>query len=708
MKKAVLALALALTVWGCAGLSRDYRLGQTAESNQRYDEAIQYYEKAAREHPNETAYRLALIRAKSASSMAHLAKARALAAAGKKKEAGAEYGIALFYDPRNVTIYNEMKALEAPPAKKEALSQDLIEPRVKLKAPAEKLNLSFRAPIDLRAIFDTLSKISGVSFVYDKDFRPMSLAVDLTGKDLEQAVSYLCATSQNFYRVIDEKTILISPDNFQKRLQYELVAIKTFYLSNINAQDVQNALMQVVKSPNKIPIIQVDKTMNSITIRDTPQVLALAGKLLRQWDKAKPEVIIGVEIMEVSRTRLKQVGLDFNTSSLGFRLTPSSSDSGSFISLNDLNLGKLSSYQIATPQAVLDFLESDDRTKFIAQPRIRGVNGEEIKYLVGQKVPIVNSTFTPIFAGGSNAQPITSFTWENIGIELTLKPRIHLEKDVTIEVSVKITALAGNSSIADIPIIATREIKNMLRLKDGETNLLAGLLRNEERKSIRGIFGLKDIPILGQLFSSDQTIIDQTDIVLTLTPHIVRSLSMTPEDSQALWVEPDSLAGLAAAAQGGQAEGGVPEQATETPQAEPGEMGADAVYISPASLEVPKDREFRVNVEVTTEKEINNMSLNVTFDSQVLKLKDIVEGGITKQLGEKAPFLKVVNQGSCSLGFSSPSLGAGFKGQGVLAVLVFQALAPGETSVEIASSSAMGISGQAVALDRGGAQVVVR
>jgi general secretion pathway protein D len=711
MKKIGIVLALAMAVAGCVTISHDYQLGAAAEMNKQYDMAIKYYDQAALENPKEAVYRLALFRAKSAASLLHLQNARTLAAQGKKKEAMVEYGIALSYDPRNRAIAVEMKALEAPALKPEKPAITVAEAPVKLKGSGEKLSINFRAPVSLKSILDTLARASGVTFIYDETYRDINLAVDLTGKDLDQAVNYLCVASKNFFRIVDEKTVIIAPDNFAMRQKYELLVIRTFYLSNINAQDVQLALVNMIKTQTKIPTIQVDKSLNSITIRDTPQAIALAEKLLRAWDKSQPEVIIDVEMMEVDRNLLRNLGIDFSNTTLSVELNPAISPGSAtgWLNLSGLKLGSLASYEISNPTATIQFLEGDSHTKVIAQPRIRGVAGEEMTYLVGQKVPIPTATYTPIMAGSTTAQPIVQYNLEPVGISLKLKPRVHLEKEVTIEVEIKISSIAG-SGYANIPIINTREIKNVIRLKDGETNLLAGLLQDQEVKSISGISGLKDIPLLGNFFSSTQTTITQTDLLLTITPYIIRTLPLTDEDAKPVWVDPNNITGVSAAGQGA-AVAGVLDQGgvTENPRPEPGEdTGSDALYLSPASFEIPKDREFRVNVELASEKEIGNMSLNIGFNPQYLKLKEVIEGGVVKPLGGQARFVSIPTDSGCTLGFSGPTLGQGFKGQGILAVLVFTAVNAGDTTVSIGSYSAVGTTGQSIILSTGESRILVR
>jgi general secretion pathway protein D len=377
-----------------------------------------------------------------------------------------------------------------------------------------------------------------------------------------------------------------------------------------------------------------------------------------------------------------------------------------YFPLNGLDLGDLANYQATVPSVVVQFLGSDSDTKIIAQPKIRGLAGAKLEYVVGQKVPIVNSQFAAIAAGGLQTQPIVNYTLTDIGITIKMTPRIHLEGEVTLEIELTISSIAGEG-IAGIPIIANREIKNTVRLKDGETNLLAGLLRDEERLVKGGIVGLKDLPLIGGLFSTSQKTIEQTDVVLTITPHIIRSIQITDEDTKPLWVDPDNLSGVTGT--GGALRDSREEAAVaEEPPAQPEDAGGSVVYLSPASFEAPRDREFRMNIELSSEKEIGNASLVLTFDPQILKLKDVLEGGGLRQLGEKVPFLKNISGGTCTIGFSSPPGGRGFKGRAVLAVLVFTSVSPGQTSLGFTSATAGTPMGQAIVLQTGEASVSIR
>jgi general secretion pathway protein D len=711
MKRTVVVpiLVLILAAAGCATFSPDYRQGVKAEMSMNYDEAVREYQKAALEHPNDPVYRLALIRARTMASLSAMHGARMLAAQNKKTEAEAAYKKALAFDPQNTLAAAELKALLAPPEKPEKPGERLAAGPVQLKGASEPVDLSFRNEVSLKSVFQTLGRVTGVNFLYDDTFRDTNIAIDLTGKDLLQAINFLCVATKNFPRIIDTRTVIIVPDNVQKRMQYELNAIRTIYLSNIDASETMGRLLQIVRSQYKAPQIQIDKALNSITIRDTPQAVALAEKLIRSWDKAKAEVLIEIEVMEVSRLRERNLGIDLSNGALGVQFVPEGIDAKGFFPIQGVDFGDLANYQMTVPTALAAILSADSDTKIIAQPQIRGVSGEKIEYVVGQKVPIVNSQFVATAAGaGVNTQPIVNYNLQDIGITIKMTPRIHREREVSLEMELTVSSIAGTGT-ADIPIIANREVKNVVRLKDGETNLLAGLLRDEERRSVGGITGLKDLPVLGNLFSATQKTIDQSDVVMTITPHIIRELEITEEDMQPLWVDPENLSGMTGGASLPGRGAVTPEEraaAAEQPAEE--EPGANGVYLSPASFEAPRDREFRINAELSSDREVGSGSFVVTFDPRVLKLKDVLEGGGLRQLGEKVPFIKSISGGTCTFGFSSPPGGPGFKGRGVLAVLVFTSVGPGQTSIGFASATAGTPMGQAITLETGEASVSIR
>ncbi len=715
-----LSLALACLVLGaCVTFSPYYKAGVQAELGRQWDEAIAAYERAALENPREAVYRLALLRTREAASLVSLQTARTLAAEGKKDEALAAYRKSLAYNPFNRQAAEELAALTAPPPEEPKPTPPPYEPPIKLKVPTTPVRLKF-TEASLKSIFMALGKNAGVNFIYDEQFRDRALTIDITDRSFEQALGFLCMASQSFYRVVDERTVLIVPDQPMKRLQYETNLVRTFYLSNLNAPDIVNVLNTAVRSPLKAPQIFADKNLNTITIRDTPNVVALTERLLKAWDKPPAEVLIDLEIMEVSRIKLRQLGLDLSANVLGLRYNdqPSANEqtASNWFNLKGLKLTESGNFEINLPTAYLQFLESDSDTKIIAQPRLRGVGGQNIEYLVGQRVPIVNSQVVPIAAGGIGTQPITNFTLQEIGINLKIKPRIHFEKEVTLEIDVEISSIAG-TGVAGIPIIATRKVKNVVRLRNGETNLLAGLLRDEERKSLRGVPGLKDIPLVGRLFSYEDTQLEQVDVILTITPYIVRDLPLTPEDERPIWIELEGISGSGGGSPqspGLVTPGRPPQMPQAPPQAmpaepEPGPGGDNFVFFNPPNLDVPQGREFRIVLDVRNESEVGTLTVSIGYNAEVIKLKEIAPGGVVSQGEGQAPFLKSIDPGgSATIGYSSPTPARGFKGGGTLAVLIFDSVGVGETGVAITSVSANAPNGTPVRFETNEARIFVR
>jgi len=698
VRKSICLIIFALILWGCATFSPSYKQGTQAALNKNWDDAIQHLEKAALEDPDNSVYRVALIRAKLAASYDHLNKARELASHGKKEEALAEYRKALSYGQLGSDIVEEAKGLTEEKPEEEKQKEVKIEPPVRLMVDDEKIVLRFPVEVSLRSIYQALGKHARVNIIFDDQFRDTPFSIELVDMSFEQALFYLCMASKNFYRIVDEKTVVVAPDLPQKRAQYELNAIKTFYLSNINAEEIRAQFMLILRtSTGRAPILIVDKNLNSVTIRDAPEVLELAEKLIQLWDKPKGEIVLDLEIMEVSRIKLKQLGVEFEQSIIGLRYRGADAPDEGWEALNDLDFTKSENFQISFPSAILQFLESDADTKIISQPRLRGIDGEEMTYLVGDKIPIPRTTFTPIAAGGISQQPVTNFTFEDVGIDVKITPRIHIEKEVTLELEIKIKSIGG-TGFANIPIIATREVKNVIRLKDGETNLLAGLLKDEERKIHSGIVGLKNIPILGGLFSSTDQTVQQTDVILTITPHIIRTMPLSEEDMKPLWVGLESVTPTEGRADL------PPEEAIRTQRqvlredAVTARVGQNQIMLSPPNLETRQNREVRINVNLRVQQDISNMSLSISFDPQVMSLKEVVRREFISRLGEDVPFFQNIDNsaGMCTLGFSSPELDKGLRGTGTLAVLVFEPVSQGETEITVAEVSANSPTGESV------------
>jgi len=689
-------LGLALAAWSCQTLNPNYRRGAEAELNKQWEEAVRYYERACLESPRDLHYRAALRRAKVGAGLFYLQEARTLLSLGKKEEAEAAYVKALQSHPWDAAISAEVRrALAEKP--EERLRRDKIEFPIKLKAKDEPLQLDFPVETSLRSIFFAVGKAVGLNILFDEDFRDVPVAIDLGGLSAEEALRSLCRAGRNFHRLLDERTVIIVPDQPLKRTQYEVNAVRTFYLSNISALEVLASLSQLLRSPTKAPVVSADKALNAVTIRDTPAVIDLAGRLLRAWDKPRTEVVVMVEIMEVSRTRLRELGLSFDSAVVGLEYKPAISGGTTgtgWFPLQGLGLGRSENYAVSLPVGYLHLLETDTDTKLIAKPWLRGAGDEEIREFVGQKVPVPRTTYQPFAGGGVSESSMVSYDYQDVGLDIKLTPKVHFENEVELSTEIKIAALGG-TGIAGIPIIVNREVKGVMRLLEGETQIISGLFRDEERRAVRGIPGLKDLPGIGRLFGAEEAAIEQTDVLIALTPFILRSIPLGAEDDEPLWVE---AAPLTPGVGGGEA----------APTAE-GE-GRSAVILSPSRIEVRPGAEFQMSVDVRPAGDVGIMSATLRFNPKILSLKEIAEGAVLKEVGDNVPLSKNVDNeaGSCTVGFTSPYLKKGLNEPGTLAVLKFESKAAGESEISIESVSLISPSGVPLPVQAMPARVVVR
>lgn len=705
MKKTIApAIVILLTAAACATLSPVYRQGVQAEIGKDWEAAIAAYEKAALLDPKESVYRLALAQVKVKAGMFFVEEARRELAAGNKEKAEIFFGKAIALNPRDTALAFEARQALAPEAKKAEPVSTKIEFPVKLAAKEGVLDIRLTSETSLRAVLQSLGRAGGVNIVFDEAFRDIPFRTDFTNVTFEKALSTVCQATKNFYRILDEKTVIVVPDQPAKRTQYEVQCIKTFFLSNAVAQEMVASLTNMLRGTGKIPLIFFDKGLNSITIRDTPQVIEMAEKLIKLWDKPKGEVVIDIELMEVSRTRLRQLGVNLDTGNIGIRYggEPADKETTAWWNVNSIDLTKASNYYMTLPSAYLQFLETDSDTKVVAQPRLRGLADEELHQLVGERIPVPKTTWSPIAAGGYNQQPATTFDYEDVGIDIKFTPRIHLENEVTLAMEISVTSLGGKG-YADLPIINTRELKESLRLKDGETAMLAGLLRDSERKSVKGI------PLLKRLFGSEDATIEQTDIIMTITPHIIRSIPFEEGDRDVIWVDVDSATGagdpgLMALDMAGQD----PMRLAGRPRAA-GE-GRNSILLGPSVMDVPVGREFRLTASVQTDSEIGMISLTMNFNPRVVQIKNVMDGGLGRSLGENAPFLQSFDNaaGTCTIGFNSPQAGKGVRSGGPLASIVFEAKAPGEAVVAVSQCLVADPMGQALNFQTGQSRIRVR
>ena len=319
--------------------------------------------------------------------------------------------------------------------------------------------------------------------------------------------------------------------------------IRTFFISHADASELNQLLTALIRVAGMAiqPQISFNKTTNTITIRATAPVMQIAEKIIEANDKPRAEVMVDVQILEVSRERTKAYGLDLGSYSAALAFSPEAapSDTAKPFNLNTISQGvSTADFYLAVPNAVVRFLESDSQTKVLAKPNLRGSEGQKLELNLGEDVPVPSTTFTPLAGGGSNVNPLTSYGYRTIGIIVSMTPRVTYDGDIILEITVENSARGQDSNIAgqNLPSFFSRKVSTKLRLRDGESNLLAGLLREDERKSLTGFPGILRLPIVKQLFSNNDSVIKQTDIVMLLTPRIIRTHELRASDLSPIYI----------------------------------------------------------------------------------------------------------------------------------------------------------------------------
>lgn len=569
----LLLIALALAATGC-GAARSYGRAENAARAGDWDAAVEYYRRAVQQAPERTDYKIALERAMINASHQHLNQAQLAEARGELDEALREYRRASDFDPPNRQLAAKVieierrirEQYEARPSNniaqlREQARQAGPPPLIKLNEVLPEIRFNNTS---IRDILNTIANITGVNITYDRDYQDRAYTVLLTGVTLEQALNQILSANQLFYKVLNQNTIMVIPDNAQKRANYEEQVIRTFYVSHADATELSQMINTIIRVPAMAvqPMIAPNKTNNTITIRATTAVAAIIEKMIESNDKPRAEIVIDVQILEVSRERAKQFGLDLSNYQINAIFSPESDPRGTSgtgatttttlntqpsFNLNTISRGvSTADFYLAVPSAVVRFMETDSDTRLIAKPQLRGAEGQKITLNLGDDIPIPSTVFTPLATGGANTNPLTSFNYRTVGIVVEMTPRVTIEGDVILDLSVENSTKGVDVNVAgqNLPSFGTRKVITRLRLRDGEPNLLAGLLREDERRTLKGVPGVLRLPILNKLFAANDTDIRTSDIVMLLTPRIVRTQEITAGDLSPIFIGTQQNLGL--------------------------------------------------------------------------------------------------------------------------------------------------------------------
>jgi len=418
------------------------------------------------------------------------------------------------------------KVLGESPSQKDAqaLQRRIEESRTRSAAAAPQLKPEFRKPVTLefrdallKSIFEVLSRTSGINFVFDRDVRPdLKATIYVRDTTIEDAVNFLLVTNQLEKKVLNENTILIYPNLPNKVRDYQELVVKSFYLGNADVKQTLNMIKTVVKTRD----VFIDDRLNLLVMRDTPEAIRLAEKLIAAQDLAEPEVILELEVLEVTRSKMQNLGLQYPTQIAAGIEGAAGPGQATLTELQNFS-SDLVTVTVTDPAIVMNLKRQDSDTNLLANPRIRVKNREKAKVHIGDRLPVITTTST------ANVGVSESVQYLDIGLKLDVEPNVYLDDQVAIKVGLEVSNVVQEIRTLGGTVtyrIGTRNTATVLRVANGETQVLAGLIQDEDRRTADKVPGLGDLPMLGRLFTNNNDNRTKTEIVLLITPYVVRNL----------------------------------------------------------------------------------------------------------------------------------------------------------------------------------------
>ncbi len=736
----------------------NYNKGVDAEKRQDYERAFEYFQEAFREKPKEIRYRAAYEHTKFLAAAAHVHRGQLLRDGGKLEEAIVEFQKASAIDPSSFIAQQELRrtqdllnqatnppqAVAAPP---NALRKRLAE----AQGPVELTSISnvpitLKSTEDTKVIYEIVGKLAGINVLFDPDYTSRKIRIDLNGVTLEEALGIIALESKTFWRPVTPNTIFVAADNPAKRKEVDQSVIKTFYLSNLSQatelQDVVNAMRTLLE----VQRIQQLQSQNAIIVRGTPDQIALAQKFVDDLDKAKPEVIIDVVVMQVSKDKNRTLGITPPTStsiSLNNNInsttvtgpnggTGSVSSGNGGINLNQIGNLNATDFTITVPGITASAIMGDSNTKIIQNPQIRALDGQKATLKIGDRVPVATGSFQPGIGGvGINPLVNTQFQYLDVGVNIDITPRVHASREVTLKVSLDISSVTGQSNIGGIsqPIIGQRKIEHEIRLKEGEVNLLGGMMEDTQTQSMSGYPILANIPFLKYFFGSETKDHRENELVFALIPHIVRGPEVNDSNQRLIDVGTANslqlrhIAKSETAPGGGAAAGGAPPTAGQAGQVRPATPGAvtpaptptpatapgagASFLFDPGTITAAKGSTFTVNILVSGAQNVYSVPLQLNYDPSKLQLMNVSNGGFLSQDGQTVALVHREDETSGTLQITAtrPPNSGGVSGQGSVVTLTFMAKTSGQSPLTITRGGARDPAMQAITVN--GAQAVV-
>ena len=541
---------LVLFIISCAARQWELDLSQ-AQSSQQWDKVVSLVEAQLKKKPNDESLLAMLRQSKTRAREYHKTRFYFFLNGEYVKEAEFSLQLVRNYgeeDESYLQLERQLaqKKLRIMNRKKKSKTKTVEAPLVEgpqLDDNGKLIDLDFKKPISMGDLYRAVGSMAGINVLIDSKMGvDKKTTIELSGVNLMQCLDYLTMANHHIYRVLDPKTVIIYQDTAQNRNTFAPAFIQTFYLSNANPETVRDLIKQVLKrgTINKASDIVINKDLNAITVKGSIEDLKMIEAVIKRNDKPKSEVMVEIKILEVTRSNMEKVGLlpvygktdssgnvDFSSVVPGYSgggfLKPPESDGPFRLNRHD--------WSWVVPSLMVDFLEQMNGSHQLAQPQIRISDGETGETMVGQRLAVINTQFSSL-GGGENSSTqglASSSEYKDVGVKIIVTPRVHHNSEVTLKVDLEITSVI---SAGIQPIFGVRKVTTQLRLRDGEVNMIAGLLKKDEQRTIQGVAGLRKIPILGKLFDHKDMSGNETDVIITISPRIIKGPSIELEDRE--------------------------------------------------------------------------------------------------------------------------------------------------------------------------------
>lgn len=701
------------------------KLAREAEAQKDFDKALDYYEQALSEDPQDPGYQLGARQMRFTAAQTHVEAGMRLKNSGELEKALVEFQRAFSIDPGSAIAIQEMKEIsealdqkktgkpaETPVDRERRESLEMmqsLQPIPELKPITNSIPQLKMNNQPLKVLYETVGKLAGINVLFDPQMQPgRNTNLDLTNVTLEQALDYIALLTKTFWKPVSSNAIFVTEDNVTKRRDYEDEVVKVFYLKNPTSVQEFQEIVTTIRSVSDVRRMFTFNAQNAVVVRDTVDKVALVEKLLNDLDKAKPEVVVDLIVMEANsdRSRTLAAGLVSNgTNGLAvpFAFTPrnpvtaatgtastttTTTSTSNAVALSQL--GHISSGDFSTtlPGAMLQAVMSDSTTRLMQSPEVRASDGQKVSLKIGDRVPYATGSFQP-GVGTVGVSPLvsTQFQFVDTGVNLEITPHVHGDNEVTLHVSVDISQVSSYQNLGGLqqPVISQRKNETDIRLRDGQVSLMGGLMQSQDTQTIGGIPGLVNVPVLGKyLFGSTTKDKSRGELLIALIPHVVRTRDLTALDVRGIAAgtdqtvklsygpRPDETAPAAPAAPS-------PQAATPIAPAVPG--GATQLSFVPPTVQAQVSAPVVVGLQVSNASDLAHVPIKIQWDPKILRLNQVTAAGLLAQPGGNPPSLDIRNDsGDATIDMSR---GAGVNGSGPLMQFTFTAVGKGMTNLRV-------------------------